>query len=149
MALVNAESLLLPPRIAHKLLPSHLPAALLLPWRCCRRKGGKRKGTGVKYDDVAGIDHIKSDVKEVRFRAKGASRRSRQLGGVALQLGCREAAAECGWWPAKACGWGTHGARLGNKCVTETTASTTPLTRCWTSCWAMSGTWPWAHTQCG
>lgn len=31
----------------------------------CRRKGGKRRGTGVKYDDVAGIDHIKADVKEV------------------------------------------------------------------------------------
>ncbi|KAI7840859.1 hypothetical protein COHA_005451 [Chlorella ohadii] len=29
------------------------------------KKGGKRKGTGVKYDDVAGIDHIKADVKEV------------------------------------------------------------------------------------
>jgi len=35
----------------------------------CRRKGGKRKGTGVKYDDVAGIDHIKADVKEVRLAA--------------------------------------------------------------------------------
>lgn len=44
------------------------------------KKGGKRKGTGVKYDDVAGIDHIKSDVKEVldillgdeRYLAMGA-----------------------------------------------------------------------------
>ncbi len=27
------------------------------PWHC--RKGARTKGTGVKYDDVAGIDHIK------------------------------------------------------------------------------------------
>ena len=84
------------PRIAHKLLPSHLPAALLLPWRCCRRKGGKRKGTGVKYDDVAGIDHIKSDVKEVRLQLEqSCSRQTQQADGrlgpavVLSQGGCR------------------------------------------------------------
>jgi ATP-dependent Zn protease len=27
------------------------------------RKGAAKRSTGVKYDDVAGIDHIKSDVQ--------------------------------------------------------------------------------------
>ncbi|KAL4436128.1 hypothetical protein ABPG77_005576 [Micractinium sp. CCAP 211/92] len=30
-----------------------------------KKKGARTKGTGVKYDDVAGIDHIKQDIREV------------------------------------------------------------------------------------
>lgn len=77
MALVNAGSPTVDiPKAALRLTW----LLLLLPWRCCRRKGGKRKGTGVKYDDVAGIDHIKSDVKEVRFGAKRGNQTQQAAG---------------------------------------------------------------------
>jgi hypothetical protein len=33
------------------------------PWPCRKGSGASKRTTGVKYEDVAGIDHIKGDIQ--------------------------------------------------------------------------------------
>lgn len=91
------------------------PAPAALHSRACpphptpppSRAGGKKEGTGVKYADVAGIDHIKADIKEASndassekwgweslfnwgWRALTASRPTSRRRGVSIEGGWRE-----------------------------------------------------------
>ena len=74
-----------PPHRACRLPPRLTPAPRHAGARVrCRKGGAAKRGTGVKYEDVAGIDHIKQDIqvggwaRGCRQRCGGACRAQRR-----------------------------------------------------------------------